>query len=92
MRFISVDSVLGSQSVSVDSLSNKIDASVLKKIKIKSGINSLRICDHNENAETLGKKLLFSNNCNEKITQSDLIVVVSESKSSSIPPISSKIL
>ena len=62
MRFISVDSVLGSQSVSVDSLSNKIDASILKKIKIKSGINSLRICDHNENAETLGKKLLFSNN------------------------------
>ena len=47
--------------------------------------------DH-ENAETLGKKLFSLNNNQEKINESSLIIVVSESKIDSIPPISSKIL
>ena len=44
MKFESIDLVLGSKKVQVDSLSDKIDISILEKIKVKSGINTLRIC------------------------------------------------
>jgi 3-oxoacyl-[acyl-carrier-protein] synthase-3 len=92
MKFESIDYVLGSQKLSVDDLSPAIDFSVLAKIKNKSGIESIRICNESEDAVILAQKLIEKNENNEKILESDLIIVVSESKKLPIPPISSLIL
>ena len=92
MEFESIDYVLGSQKLSVDELSLKIDISVLEKIKNKSGIESIRICNESEDAIILAQKLLEKKVNVKKILASDLIIVVSESKKLPIPPISSHIL
>lgn len=92
MKFESIDYVLGSQKLSVDDLSPEIDISVLEKIKNKSGIGSIRICNESEDAVILAQKLLEKSENIKKILASDLIIVVSESKKLSIPPISSQIL
>ena len=92
MKFESIDYVLGSQKLSVTDLSPAIDISVLEKIKNKSGIDSIRICDASEDAIILAQKLIEKNENINKILKSDLIIVVSESKKLPIPPISSYIL
>jgi 3-oxoacyl-[acyl-carrier-protein] synthase III len=92
MKFESIDYVLGSQKLSVNDLSPAIDISVLEKIKNKSGIESIRICNESEDAVILAQKLLEKSENIKKILASDLIIVVSESKKLPIPPISSHIL
>ena len=92
MEFESIDYVLGSQKLPVDELSPKIGISVLEKIKNKSGIQSIRICNESEDAIILAQKLIEKSENFKKILTSDLIIVVSESKKSPIPPISSYIL
>ena len=67
MEFESIDYVLGSQKLSVDELSLKIDISVLEKIKNKSGIESIRICNESEDAIILDQKLLTSPRKTESI-------------------------
>ena len=92
MKFISIQCNLGSKAVLVESLSHKIDPNILKRIQEKSGITCLKICDESEDAISLAQALLISNEQKNNINLSDLIIVVSESKHSPIPPMSSQIL
>jgi 3-oxoacyl-[acyl-carrier-protein] synthase-3 len=92
MRFISIQCNLGNKEVLIDSLSSTIDPVILKRIQEKSGITCLKICDENEDAISLAQALLASDVQKNNINSSDLIIVVSESKQSSIPPMSSQVL
>ena len=92
MKFISIQCNFGSKEILIDSLSNTIDPATLKRIQEKSGITSLKICDETEDAITLAQALLTSDAQKNIINSSDLIIVVSESKRSSIPPMSSQVL
>ena len=92
MKFILIQCNLGSKEVLIDSLSKTIDPVTLKRIQEKSGITCLKICDETEDAISLAQALLESDAQKNNINSSDLIIVVSESKHSSIPPMSSRVL
>jgi len=91
MKFISIQCNLGNKEVLIDSLSNKIDPATLKRIQEKSGITCLKICDETEDAVSLAQVLLESDVQKNNINSSDLIIGVSESKYSFIPPKSSRV-
>ena len=92
MKFISIQCNFGSKEILIDSLCNRIDPGTLKRIQEKSGITCLKICDETEDAISLAQVLLESDVQKNIINSSDLIIVVSESKRSSIPPMSSRVL
>ena len=92
MRFEAIDYVLGSKKIPINDLSPAISTAVLEKIKLKSGIDSIRVCNDSEDAVTLAKSLIEKDENIKNLYKSDLIIVVSESNNTPIPPISSRIL
>jgi 3-oxoacyl-[acyl-carrier-protein] synthase III len=92
MKLQLVQYALGQDVQNTLDLSPAIDLSTLIKIQRKSGIFSRQICAVHESAISLAKKIIASPAINETIKELDLIIVVSESKESPVPPISSLIL
>jgi uncharacterized membrane protein len=83
---------LGSNSIKiVDHLSSDIDKDILRRISDKSGIKSLLISKEDEDAVTLVKSLI-TKSIKDNLSKCQLIIIVSESKTQRIPPISSLIL
>jgi 3-oxoacyl-[acyl-carrier-protein] synthase-3 len=83
---------LGSNSIKiVDHLSSDIDKDILRRISDKSGIKSLLISKKDEDAVTLVKSLI-TKSIKDNLSKCQLIIIVSESKTQRIPPISSLIL
>lgn len=92
MLFEEIEVKLGSKNLSVfDYLNSDLDEIVIKKISEKSGIKRLKLADRNEDAVSLVNSLL-SRDIKNKLSNCQLIVVVSESKTQRIPPLSSLIL
>jgi len=92
MKFLSIDCMLGSELKTANDLSDHIVISTLKKIEEKSGIINRRVCSELESAASLAKKLLNNIESQKHLNDADLLIVVSESKRSPIPPMSSHIL
>ena len=91
MLFGDISFKLGSNNINVlDYLNNNIDKNILEKIANKSGIFSLNVAQENENSVSLVKSLL-TDKVKNNLSKCQLIIVITESKTQRIPPLSSLI-
>tara|TARA_Y100000768_G_C23985247_1_gene688411 strand:+ start:1236 stop:2138 length:903 start_codon:yes stop_codon:yes gene_type:complete len=79
----------GSTKLDINALSKNIAVNTLNQIQDKSGIFNRHVCSDNEDSFQLSKDLITNHNLFNKITKSELIIVVSENVKNIIPPPSS---